>query len=237
MAMNTAQLYQGNRVNTASPAELTLMLYDGAIKFCNIAIGALEKDDKQKANTNLIKAQKIIVEFRRTLDFKYPVAQQFDIVYDYIYRRLVEANIKKDKDIAVGGHSGADSCRNSRICSRQILHRQQETELYGEICALCPSGHDCSPGDGFALCRSRNNPSQKRGKGIRKNGCGGGHEAWKICRGTVFNQHIRGKNAGLWLADPAEHDPLGNIALEGKDRPEDRLADDGGFGRGRGCIE
>ena len=52
MAMNAAQLYQGNRVNTASPAELTLMLYDGAIKFCNIAIGALEKDDKQKANTN-----------------------------------------------------------------------------------------------------------------------------------------------------------------------------------------
>ena len=97
MAMNAAQLYQGNRVNTASPAELTLMLYDGAIKFCNIAIGALEKDDKQKANTNLIKAQKIIVEFRSTLDFKYPVAQQFDIVYDYIYRRLVEANIKRIK--------------------------------------------------------------------------------------------------------------------------------------------
>ena len=98
MAMNAAQLYQG--VNTASPAELTLMLYDGAIKFCNIAIGALEKGDNQKANTNLIKAQKIIVEFRTTLDFKYPVAQQFDIVYDYIYRRLVEANINKDKDIA-----------------------------------------------------------------------------------------------------------------------------------------
>ncbi len=100
MAMNAAQLYQGNRVNTASPAELTLMLYDGAVKFCNIAIGALEKGDKEKANTNLIKAQKIIVEFRSTLDFKYPVAKQFDIVYDYIYRRLVEANINKDKEIA-----------------------------------------------------------------------------------------------------------------------------------------
>ena len=100
MAMNAAQIYQGNRINTASPAELTLMLYEGAIKFCNIAIGALEKDDRQKANTNLIKAQKIIVEFRSTLDFKYPVAKQFDIVYDYIYRRLVEANINKDKEIA-----------------------------------------------------------------------------------------------------------------------------------------
>ncbi len=99
MTSNAAQIYQGNKVNTASPAELTLMLYEGAIKFCNIAIAAIEKQDQEKANKNLIKAQKIIVEFRMTLDFKYPVAQQFDIVYDYIYRRLVEANIKKDKDI------------------------------------------------------------------------------------------------------------------------------------------
>ena len=49
-----------------------------------------------KANLNLIKAEKIIVEFRMTLDFTYPVANEFDVVYDYIYRRLVEANIKKD---------------------------------------------------------------------------------------------------------------------------------------------
>ena len=98
---NAAALYAGNRINTASPAELTLMLYDGAIKFCNMTIDGLENNDIQKANTNLIKAQKIIVEFRSTLDFKYEVAQQFDIVYDYIYRRLVEANIKKDKEIAL----------------------------------------------------------------------------------------------------------------------------------------
>ena len=54
---NAYSQYSTNRILTASPAELTLMLYEGAIKFCNIAIGALEKDDKQKANTNLIKAQ------------------------------------------------------------------------------------------------------------------------------------------------------------------------------------
>ena len=99
MTPNAAKLYQGNKINTASPAELTLMLYEGAIKFCNIAIGAIETNDIVKANNNLLKAQKIIVEFRMTLDFHYPVAQQFDIVYDYIYRRLVEANVKKDKEI------------------------------------------------------------------------------------------------------------------------------------------
>lgn len=102
MAPNTmaAQAYQGTKINTASPAELTLMLYDGAIKFCNKAIYAIEDKNISKANENFIKAQKIIMEFRGTLDYKYPVAQDFERVYDYIYRRLIEANIKKDKEIA-----------------------------------------------------------------------------------------------------------------------------------------
>lgn len=96
-----AQLYQKNAVETASPAKLTLMLYDGAVKFSNMAIEAIEADDIEKAHKNIIKVQNIIVEFRSTLDMKYPVAQDFDNVYDYIYRRLVEANMKKDKEIMV----------------------------------------------------------------------------------------------------------------------------------------
>ena len=91
--------YQNSRILTASPAELTLMLYEGAIKFCNIAIMGLEKNDLQKANENIIKAEKIILEFQATLDHKYPVSNDFEIIYDYIYRRLVEANIHKDKEI------------------------------------------------------------------------------------------------------------------------------------------
>lgn len=96
---NAAQMYQQNSVNTASPAKLTLMLYEGAIKFCNIAKDALEENDIEKVNINIKKAEKIIVELRVTLDMKYPVAKEFDTVYDYIYRRLVEANMQKDKEI------------------------------------------------------------------------------------------------------------------------------------------
>ncbi|MCR5829300.1 MAG: flagellar export chaperone FliS [Lachnospiraceae bacterium] len=99
MTPNMTLAYKDNSIKTASPAELTLMLYDGAIKFCNIALAGFEKNDLDKINTNIIKAEKIIVEFRATLDFKYPVAKDFDLVYDYIYRRLVEANIKKDSEI------------------------------------------------------------------------------------------------------------------------------------------
>lgn len=91
--------YARERIMNASPAQLTLMLYDGAIKFCNIAIMAIEKNDIQKAHNNIIKVENIISEFRATLNFKYPVAQEFENVYKYLSERLVEANIKKDKEI------------------------------------------------------------------------------------------------------------------------------------------
>ena len=99
MAYNVADAYKNSAIQTATPADLTLMLYEGAIKFCNIALVALEKKDYEKVNENLKKAQRIIQEFQITLDRKYPVWEDFDRVYDYIYRRLVEGNIAKDADI------------------------------------------------------------------------------------------------------------------------------------------
>lgn len=91
--------YNTNKIMSASPAELTLMLYDGAIKFCNMAIMALEQNNIQKANDSIIRVQRIIDEFRATLDMKYPVAEDFDRVYKYILSRLLEANLQKDKEI------------------------------------------------------------------------------------------------------------------------------------------
>lgn len=99
MAFNTINNYQRNAILTASPAELTLMLYDGAIKFCNIAAVAIDNKDVPKAHENIKKAEDIISELRITLDRKYPVWEDFDRVYVYIYDRLVEANIKKDREI------------------------------------------------------------------------------------------------------------------------------------------
>lgn len=107
MAMQNAYAqYNNNKIMTASPAELTLMLYEGAIKFCNIAIDAVERKDVQKAHTNIVKVGKIIDYLRSTLDMKYRVAQDFERMYVYISKRLTEANIKKDKDILeeINGH-------------------------------------------------------------------------------------------------------------------------------------
>ena len=91
--------YNNSKILTASPAELTLMLYDGAIKFCNIAIVAVEQKDIEKAHVNITKTERIVDYFRQTLDMSYPVAEDFERVYSYLGRRLVEANIRKDKEI------------------------------------------------------------------------------------------------------------------------------------------
>lgn len=103
---NAYAQYKNSRVLTASPAELTLMLYEGAIKFCNIAITAVEQKDIEKAHINIIKVEKIIDHFRKTLDMKYPVAEDFERVYVYLAHRLVQANLTKDKEILeeVCGH-------------------------------------------------------------------------------------------------------------------------------------
>lgn len=120
---NAAQIYGQNKVTTASPAELTLMLYEGAIKFCNKAIEAVDKNDVQEAHNNIMKVENIIAEFQATLDHKYEVAKDFDIIYDYIYRRLVEANLHKEKAVLeeVLGHL-RDMRDNWKIIMQSASH-------------------------------------------------------------------------------------------------------------------
>ena len=117
---NSALAYRNNAIATASPGDLTLMLYDGAIKFCNLGLMALEKGDMDGAHQNIVKAQRIIIEFRSTLNFDYPVAKDFDNAYDVIYERLVMANVKKDSvllDEALG------FIREMRDTWRQVLQQ------------------------------------------------------------------------------------------------------------------
>lgn len=99
MALNAASLYKNTSIQTATPGDLILMLYEGAIKFANRAIIGLEKNDYSMVNENLIKTQKIITELIVSLDPKYPVSKDFEKVYRLINGLLVEANIKKDMDL------------------------------------------------------------------------------------------------------------------------------------------
>ena len=110
--------YANNKITTATPAELTLMLYEGAIKFCNVAMVAIDNKDIEKAHNSIMKVQRIIEEFQITLDHKYPVWEDFNNVYEYLLLRLRDANLKKDKEILeeVLGH-----LRNMRDTWKEVM--------------------------------------------------------------------------------------------------------------------
>jgi len=95
-AQNT---YKKNQVGTATPEDLTLMLYEGAIKFTKRAKQAIEEKDFNKAHEMNTRVQDIVSELIITLDRKYPIAEQMLQIYDYLKHRLVEANVKKDTAI------------------------------------------------------------------------------------------------------------------------------------------
>lgn len=96
---NAYNAYKQNSVTTASPGELTLMLYNGCLKFLGKAKVAIEQKNIQEKNINLQKSQAIISELMSTLNMDMPIAKQMLPLYEYMNRRLIEANIKSDTSI------------------------------------------------------------------------------------------------------------------------------------------
>ncbi len=96
---NPYAMYQDNKVLTASKEELTLMLYDGAVKFAKIAFEAMQNREVEKAHKNIIKIENIILELQMTLNRKYDISKDFDNMYQLIYEKLVFANMKQDLEV------------------------------------------------------------------------------------------------------------------------------------------
>lgn len=96
--LNPYQQYAQNQVTTATPEELTHLLYKGAVKFITMAIKAIEEKNMEEAHTNIVKAQNIYRELLVTLDDKYPISKNLASLYEYIVERLVQANVKKDQE-------------------------------------------------------------------------------------------------------------------------------------------
>ncbi|TJY41955.1 flagellar export chaperone FliS [Cohnella pontilimi] len=101
MIYSPLQKYQQSSVQTASPAQLVLMLYEGAIRFVKHAIDGIDNRDIEKANTNFIKAQRIINELTASLDYQYPISTDLARIYEYMTHQLIQANTKKSKQPAV----------------------------------------------------------------------------------------------------------------------------------------
>lgn len=96
-ATNAYQQYKVNAIETARPEDLTLMLYNGTLRFMKQAQLFIEGEDIEKANNSIIRAQDIILELMATLDAQYEISSYLYNIYDYVNRKLIESNIAKDK--------------------------------------------------------------------------------------------------------------------------------------------
>ncbi|WP_059041708.1 flagellar export chaperone FliS [Paenibacillus rubinfantis] len=90
------QKYQQTQLQTAPPAQLLLMLYDGAIRFVRTGISGIDEKNYEKTNTNLCKAQAVIHELIAALNFDYPIAKNLSQIYEYMLHQLIVANLKKN---------------------------------------------------------------------------------------------------------------------------------------------
>ncbi|MFZ3576911.1 flagellar export chaperone FliS [Virgibacillus sp. DJP39] len=91
------QTYQDNAVNTASGPELTMMLYNGCIKFIKHAKKSMKEKNYEEKNVNIQKAQKIIQELMLTMDRDIDITHQILPLYEYMLHQLKEGNIKNDE--------------------------------------------------------------------------------------------------------------------------------------------
>ncbi|MGE7022763.1 flagellar export chaperone FliS [Solibacillus cecembensis] len=96
---NALNAYKQNSVTTASPGELTLMLYNGCLKFLGKAKIAIEQKNIEEKNYNIQRSQAIIAELMSTLNMDIEISKQMLPLYEYMNHRLIEANIKNDPSI------------------------------------------------------------------------------------------------------------------------------------------
>ena len=133
MAINNPyKAYQQNSVTQSTPGELTLMLYNGCLKFLNQAKKGIETKDIEVKNTNIQKAQNILRELMITLDMSVPVSESMASLYDYMINRLVEANIQNDAALIdeVAGYT-----TEFRDTWKQVIqiNRQKQYGSTGEV--------------------------------------------------------------------------------------------------------
>lgn len=96
MMAKQMEAYQTNAINTASGPQLTLMLYNGCIKFIKQGMKSVQANDFEQKNINIQKAQNIIRELMLTLDQDIEISKQLMSLYDFIHFKLQEGNVKNN---------------------------------------------------------------------------------------------------------------------------------------------
>ncbi|WP_339278962.1 flagellar export chaperone FliS [Paenibacillus sp. FSL W8-1187] len=100
MLYSPYQTYQQRSAETATPIQLVLMLYDGAIRFAKQGMDAAVKKNYELANSSYCKAEAVVNELIASLDFSYPISKELVRIYEYVLHQLIQANIYKKAEPA-----------------------------------------------------------------------------------------------------------------------------------------
>jgi len=97
--INPAARYQEQVINTATPGMITVMLFEEAAKNINIAIRAVNAKNIQESHNAIVKVENIYLALNGFLNEQFEISKHLSKIYEYLARRLVEANAKKDIEI------------------------------------------------------------------------------------------------------------------------------------------
>jgi len=98
-AVNPMRQYQEQVVNTATPGMVTVMLFEEIIKNINLASKAIDEGNLQDSHDAIMKAENIYLTLANFLDERFEISNNLLRIYDYLASRLIDANMKKDKNI------------------------------------------------------------------------------------------------------------------------------------------
>lgn len=89
--------YKKNQIETATPEQILILLYDGAIQYLNRAKVALENEDNEQFHSNILGCEKIIMEFMNTLNMEIggSLAENLYSLYDYLYKTLIKTGLNR----------------------------------------------------------------------------------------------------------------------------------------------
>lgn len=99
MAYNPYNQFMEQSVLTMSPIQLIVSLYDKAEQELKKAVYYIDNNQLENANNSITKVENIVATLNSSLKTKYEISDNLAALYDYFAKRLIEANIKKDKDI------------------------------------------------------------------------------------------------------------------------------------------
>jgi len=117
-----ADAYKKQQVMTSSPAQLTLLLYNGALRFLGESMLAMEQGEIEKSHNANMRVQDIVREFVLTLDMSYEISKGYAQLYEYTEYCLIQGNIKKDMKLLLQAKNVLEELREAWVGAMKQTH-------------------------------------------------------------------------------------------------------------------